>query len=147
MAGSHYRKLLLPLIDGYVADHEFIPAVDVEHDTANLERTVKYTQQVIPTPHPDIPNPESDEPRTDLKVDDPQSVTLMPTPQTQQELVQSEGKTTTDNQKASREGQTTQKEKLPQTGQDGFGLMGLGLITMMSTLGLLVRDQNRRKNN
>lgn len=136
-----------PLIDGYVADHEFIPAVDVEHDTANLERTVKYTQQVIPTPHPDIPNPESDEPRTDPKVDDPQSVTTMPTPQTQQEVVQSEGKTTTDNQKASREGQTTQKEKLPQTGQEGFGLMGLGLITMMSTLGLLVRDQNRRKNN
>lgn len=86
-----------PLIDGYVADHEFIPAVNVEHDTANLERTVKYTQQVIPTPHPDIPNPESDEPGTDPKVDDPQFVTPMPTPQTQQEVVQSEGKATTDN--------------------------------------------------
>lgn len=124
-----------------------IPAVNVVHDTLNFERTVKYTQQVVPAPQPDIPNPGHDEPKTDPKADDPQSVTPMPTSQAPQEVVQSEQKTTTDNQKASREDQTTQAKKLPQTGQDGFGLMSLGLITMMSTLGLLVRDQNRRKNN
>ena len=132
-----------PLIDGYVADQEVVPAVDVGHDTLNFERTVKYTQQVVPAPHPDIPNPGSDEPKTDPKVDDPQSVKPMPTSQVPQEVVQSEEK----NQKASRENQTTRTEKLPQTGQDGLGLISLGLITMMSTLGLLVRDQNRRKNN
>lgn len=132
-----------PLIDGYVADQEVVPAVDVGHDTLNFERTVKYTQQVVPAPHPDIPNPGSDEPKTDPKVDDPQSVKPMPTSQVPQEVVQSEEK----NQKASRENQTTRAEKLPQTGQDGLGLMSLGLITMMSTLGLLIRNQDRRKNN
>lgn len=121
---------------GYTLDKTFTQKFTVALDSADIERTVYYTMNSVtpdtpavpgnPTPHDDVPeNPGNDVP---AKVNNVEPGTpVHPVNETSQK---------TNSQ--------VQQARLPQTGNSESGLVGLGFVAIMTTLGFGFR---KKKNN
>lgn len=131
-----------PQIDGYHADQLVVPEQTVNSDSANIELTVYYSMdpQEQPSDNPQTPTPNTpvnEEPShsNQTTANHGQSDGVSTPHQDQPTVATAHSKTTAI---------THREAELPQTGQSSTGLIGLGLLAMASSLGLLI---NRKKNN